>query len=291
MPEKMEGKDAQADDGRQAGGKYGAEHPHAQREDEQVIQHHVGQAAGDHGGHGELGIAVVSHKADYNVIEQKGGRKQQQGAQIGFGHGKDGAVRPQKPGNGLGKQKPRQHKDHRQHRPQQQGMGENLVDAAGLLPPQGDGILGGASHSQHQSGAVDEVVHRNGQIQGGEAVGPQPLGHKEGIGQNVAGQAHHPQYIKGSIPGVLCKTAACFHDFSSQQQKTPLCASARPNDAQTGDTRPTRRQAESFFISQYYSKKPGFCQCVVAVKSCSCKLSLNSLQYCTMSKTQGAGTW
>ena len=42
VPEKVEGEDAQADDGGQAGGEHRPEHPHAQGEDEQVVQHHIG---------------------------------------------------------------------------------------------------------------------------------------------------------------------------------------------------------------------------------------------------------
>ncbi len=60
---------------------------------------------------------------------------------------------------------------------------------------------GGAAHAQQQADAVDDVVDRDGQVQRGQALAAQTLGHKEGIRQNVAGHRHHAQHAEGPHSG------------------------------------------------------------------------------------------
>ncbi len=63
FPPKMGGQDGHTEDGRPASGHHCPQDPHAQGEDEYPVQHHIGQASHDHGGHGQLRGAVVADKA------------------------------------------------------------------------------------------------------------------------------------------------------------------------------------------------------------------------------------
>ena len=67
--EKVGGGDEDSDAGSHAGSQGRAEHPHAQRENKDVIQHHVAQAAHQHGGHGKVRLSVVADKADQQVVK------------------------------------------------------------------------------------------------------------------------------------------------------------------------------------------------------------------------------
>ena len=50
-----------------------------------------------------------------------------------------------------------------------------------------------------QARAVDEAEDRDGQVEGRQPVGAQPVGHKQGVGQDVAGQAQRAQHIQAHI--------------------------------------------------------------------------------------------
>ena len=62
-----------------------------------------------------------------------------------------------------------------------------------------DGVPGGPANAQHQPQPVDEAEDRDGQVEGRQPVGAQPVGHKQGVGQDVAGQAQRAQHIQAHI--------------------------------------------------------------------------------------------
>ena len=98
--------DGHADERSQSGGKDGAEDAHVQGDHKQVVQQDIGQAPGDHGGHGALGGAVVAHKAQQQVVEEKGGGKEEKHPDIGPGHLQHRPLRPQQQGQGTGEKEP-----------------------------------------------------------------------------------------------------------------------------------------------------------------------------------------
>ena len=68
-PEKVCGGNKEADSGGGAGSQGRAEHPHAQGENKDIIQHDVAQAPHQHGGHRKVRLSVVADKADQQVVK------------------------------------------------------------------------------------------------------------------------------------------------------------------------------------------------------------------------------
>ena len=126
-PQEVGGEDAHADDGRKPRGKGCPENPHVPWEDEHPVQHHIGEAAADHGRHGELGSPVVADKAQQKVVQQERRGKEEDHPQVGFRHGEHSPRAPKQPGNIPGKQEPHRHKEGRQPRRQIEPVGENPV--------------------------------------------------------------------------------------------------------------------------------------------------------------------
>ena len=83
----VEGQHDQTDARCQTGCQNGTENAHMTGKDEHIVQNNVGKTACKHGGHGKTGRTVIAHKANQNVVEQKGRREEQNDAQIGCGHG------------------------------------------------------------------------------------------------------------------------------------------------------------------------------------------------------------
>lgn len=77
--------------------------------------------------------------------------------------------------------------------------------------PRVDGVLDGAAHSQHHAGAHHQADDGQGQIQGGQALGAQPPGDKEGVGQDIAGQPDHPGHVQGGVAEKIRKKFGGFH--------------------------------------------------------------------------------
>ena len=87
--------DGHADDRGQSGSQDGAEDAHPEREDEDIVQQNVGEAASDHRHHGELRGPVVPNEAQEHVVDHEHRGEEQQHLDIGPGHGEDVLVGPQ----------------------------------------------------------------------------------------------------------------------------------------------------------------------------------------------------
>ena len=224
-PEHMGGQDQHTDHRRQPRGQYRAKHPHAARKEEHIVQHHIGQAAPHHGGHGPLGRPVVADKGQQHVVEQKQGGKQQHHADIDPGHVKDAPVRPQQGHDPAGQQQARQQKAHRQPHSQANCVAENHVGLSPLPLALPDGKPDPAAHADHQTAAMDKAVYGDGQIEGGQSPAAQRVGNEKGIGQNVAGQPQHPQHVQGRILDKVMKTALISHKITCK--KIGLCCTTQ----------------------------------------------------------------
>ena len=187
----MGGHDHNADNRGEPRGKHRAENAHVAGEDKHIVQNDVGEAAGGGGRHGQGGAAVVADKAHQHGVEDKGGGKQQQHPQIGVGHSGHLTLRPQQTGQRPGEQQARQHKQQGDARGQPDAVGEHVVGRLVFPPAFADGVFGGSAHAQHQPGAVNKIIGRDGQVQGRQPGGAQTLGHEKGVRQNVAGDGQH----------------------------------------------------------------------------------------------------
>ena len=116
-----------------------------------------------------------------------------------------------------------------------------------------DGIADGASHAQHQPAAVDQIEAGNGQVEGGQAGLAKPLGHKKGVGQDIAGDPHHSQHIQAGVPEKFAKQRGfrLGHTWYLAPCRKIKSARAfhllRPNDGKSwrGMPYPAARQSDS----------------------------------------------
>ena len=152
-----------------------------------------------------MGRAVVADKTEHQVVGQESGGEEQQHLQIGAGHLKYFLVRPGQAGERAGKEDSRRQKYQGQNRRQGQQGGKKPVGLLARRLTFQDRIADGASHAQHQPAAVDQIEAGNGQIEGGQAGLAKPLGHKKGVGQDIAGDPHHSQHIQAGVPEKFAK--------------------------------------------------------------------------------------
>ena len=221
-PQHVRQQDAHADHRRKARGEHRPKDPHPAGEDKEVVQRHVGQARAHRGQHGQARIPIVAHKADQHRVEQKRRREQQQHLQIRPRHVEDLFIRAQQARDLRRKQQPRRDEGDRGDPRQQQRHGIGAVARLPLALACADGELRRAAHAQHQPHAVDQVVDGDGQVQRGEPRGPQSLGDKERIRQNVARGAQRAQRAQGRVAHEFPAQFPKFlHVLSSLTKKAP----------------------------------------------------------------------
>lgn len=203
----------QADHRRQSGGKGCAEHPAPQRIEKQVIQQDVGKAARQHSRHGQPPSAVVTDKGQQDIVEQEAGGKAENGAQVNGGHLQGVAVRPHPKPHRLRQKDPRQYEQRPRAPAQHQGSGKGPVRFLRRAARLQHGVTGGPADAEHKPDAVEQAVQRDRQVEGGQTVRPQPVGHKKGIRQKIAGQPQHPQGVLGQYTQDGRKGDCRFHDI------------------------------------------------------------------------------
>lgn len=81
--EEMQGQDYHAEDGRDPGREGRAENAELHGEDKNIVEHNIKEAAAKHAEHREAGIAVVTHKRDEQVVEDKRTGKYHQQLEVG----------------------------------------------------------------------------------------------------------------------------------------------------------------------------------------------------------------
>ncbi len=104
FPPEMAGQDQHADDRGNPCGKCSACHTQPERKDKYIIQYNIGQAAYQHGCHGQLWLFVIAYKTDQQIVQHEHGRKHEQNAQIYPRERQNGLIRTQKGCNLIGKQ-------------------------------------------------------------------------------------------------------------------------------------------------------------------------------------------
>ena len=133
------------------------------------------------------------------MVEEKAGGEEKHRAQIDGAQGQGVGVGPQQQRNGLGTEDAQQCQEDPQHQPGEQGQGKGAV-GPGLIPLiPADGVAGGSADAQQDAQPVDKAENGNGQIEGRQAVRPQPVGYKEGVGHDVARQPQRAQHIERDV--------------------------------------------------------------------------------------------
>lgn len=210
LPYKMRGQDDQADDRGDTGGDGGSGHSHAQRIDEHIVQHDVGQTSADHSSHGKSGRAVISYKAEDHVVGEKERREKQQHSQIRRCVGQGDVICSKQKGNIRREEQSGCEKYDRCSRCEIESLSKDRAVSI-LLGLRGrESPAGGSSHSDHKTGPVHEIVSGNGEIQRCQSVGADSPGDEKCVCQNIAGIPDHPENICGYIFEKEREDAGCL---------------------------------------------------------------------------------
>lgn len=97
------------------------------------------------------------------------------------------AFRPQRPGDGLRPEESGAEEAQSGSQGAEEGGGKDPVSSRPVLLGAEDGIAGCAADAEQHAQPVDEAEYGDGEVEGGQAIGPQPVGHKEGIRQDGPG--------------------------------------------------------------------------------------------------------
>ena len=127
FPKPVWGHNDQSDNRGESGCKYCSKHPHSTRKNENIVKHHIKEAPRDRGDHGKLRIAVISHKAENDIVEDKGWGKQHQHLQISGRHLPDFLICTEDGGNPSGKENPARHKQKGEKDTKIHGICKNLI--------------------------------------------------------------------------------------------------------------------------------------------------------------------
>ena len=187
-----------ADAGRDSCRQCCAEHPHAERKNEEIVEEDVRNAAAEHRGHRKAGRSVVSQECKHQIIQKIGGSKEQDRAQIFHCHPDHRPVGSEQGGERVrrgqtGGQKGRRHQGRKA-----EGVRKDILPG-GPVPRLRDGITGCASHPRHQAEAVHQAVGGQRQIQSGQPRRAAAPRDEKRVRKNIAGKSDHPQNIGGHI--------------------------------------------------------------------------------------------
>ena len=172
-------------------GQGGAQHLHAQQENEHIIQADVDHKADAHADHRQLGPAVHLHHDLQTVGQDEADGKQADHMEIlrGIPDGKGPCpqqigqrLRPQAHGQGNGR---RQDHDHR-HR-----LGENLLRLLMVSLPHGEGTEGRGSHGQEDGHPREDVDKGQGDVHRRQSQVADPLGNENAVDDGVGRKEHH----------------------------------------------------------------------------------------------------
>ena len=190
----MQAADGNADDGRNGRCQRRAGQAPAHGEDEDIVKHHIEQAAAQGGHHGQRGVAVVPGKGRNDVVAHEERREQQEDAGILQAQRHNGCIAAHQPEHRIRTERPYQHKRHCNQDRAHQAVGKIAVGPLIVLRLE-DGIAGGRAKPDHGADGKDEVVDRQAEVEQGNAVGARRLRDEIGIGQNVARGAQQAEDI------------------------------------------------------------------------------------------------
>ena len=174
----------------------------AHGEHEDIVKHHIEEAAAQRRYHRQRGVAVVADKGCDDVVAHEEGGKQQEDAGVPHTERDDLTVAAHEPQQYLGAEDSRQHEGQGEHQRPEQGVGEIAHRALVPLRPE-DGVAGGRAKAQHRADGKDEVVDGQAEVEQGDAVGARRLRDEIGVRQNVAGCAQKAENVLADVFEIL----------------------------------------------------------------------------------------
>ena len=188
-----------ADKRRKAGRKRRTEHAQSARENENVIEHDVEQAARDHAAHGNGRRTVVARECQQHVVHHEERPEAPQHAQVGCRHAECLRVRAEQPCDRLRKAQSAEQEQHAEQQPECRRVREYAVRLSLIVLCPRDHVLRCRAHAEHQADAVHQVVRRYGDVERRQSERSRALCDKKCIRENVARNADHPQDVHRGI--------------------------------------------------------------------------------------------
>ena len=174
----------------------------AHGEHEDIVEHHIEEAAAQRRYHRQRGVAVVADEGCDDVVAHEERSEQQEDAGVPHTECDDLTVAAHEPQQYLGAEDSRQHEGQGEHQRPEQGVGEIARRALVPLRPE-DGVAGGRAKAQHRADGKDEVVDGQAEVEQGDAVGARRLRDEIGVRQNVAGCAQKAENVLADIFEIL----------------------------------------------------------------------------------------
>ena len=202
-----------ADDGRnrRCQRRTGQAQTHGEHED--IVEHHVEQAAAQGRHHGKGGVAIVADKGRHDVVAHKKRGEQQKNAGVGDAQRHDARIAAHEPQQRPGRKDTRQHpRDGRQHGAQD-GVGE-IPLPPGIVLRLGNGVAGSRAQRDHGANGKNKVINGQAEIEQSNTVCTGGLRNKIGIGQNIARGAQQAKNILRDIfKELFCQSHTLFPFF------------------------------------------------------------------------------
>ena len=186
----------------------GQAQPHG--EDEDVIEHHIEQAAAQGGHHGKGRVAVVADEGREDVVAHEEGCEQQEDAGVVQAQRHDVPIAAHELQKRARAERARQHERDGDQAGAEDGVGKIPLRPRLALRLQ-DGVPGGRTKADHRAEGKDQVVHGQTEVQQGHAVGARRLGDEIGVGQNIARCADQTENIlRHILEELLCQVHGSF---------------------------------------------------------------------------------
>ena len=186
----------------------GQAQPHG--EDEDVIEHHIEQAAAQGGHHGKGRVAVVADEGREDVVAHEEGREQQEDAGVVQAQRHDVPIAAHELQKRARAERACQHERDGDQAGAEDGVGKIPLRPRLALRLQ-DGVPGGRTQTDHRAEGKDQVVHGQAEVQQGHAVGARRLGDEIGVGQNIARCADQTENIlRHILEELLRQVHGCF---------------------------------------------------------------------------------
>ena len=200
-----------ADDGRNGRCQRRAGQAPAHGEDEDIVKHHIEQAAAQGGHHGQRGVAVVPGKGRNDVVAHEERREQQEDAGILQAQRHNGCIAAHQPEHRIRTERPYQHKRHCNQDRAHQAVGEIAVGPLHPVLRLEDGIAGGRAQADHGAKRKNKIINGQAEVEQGHAVGARRLGDEIGVGQNIARCADQTENIlRHILEELLCQVHGSF---------------------------------------------------------------------------------
>ena len=186
----------------------GQAQPHG--EDENVIEHHIEQAAAQGGHHGKGRVAVVADEGREDVVAHEERREQQEDAGVVQAQGHDVPIAAHELQKRARAERACQHERDGDQAGAEDGVGKIPLRPRLALRLQ-DGVPGGRTQTDHRAEGKDQVVHGQTEVQQGHAVGARRLRDEIGVGQNITRCADQTENIlRHILEELLCQVHGSF---------------------------------------------------------------------------------